>query len=204
MADPCVLTLVRHGETSANLDGVWHGSTDTPLTDRGRAQAERVGGYIRDHCADAVAIYSSPLQRAHHTARSISQAVGLEIALDASLVEFDLGAWEGKTYRELFETHKLWDHMKSDPHFAPHGGESPRGVTDRFCQALAGIAARHPSERAIVVAHGGVLSMVFAELLDGDYSQWRRVMNNCAVSELILEPTPRLLSFNHTDHLEGL
>ena len=27
-----VLTLVRHGQTSANLDSVWHGSSDTPLT----------------------------------------------------------------------------------------------------------------------------------------------------------------------------
>ena len=38
---PAILTLVRHGETSANTDGVWHGSTDTPLSERGRAQADK-------------------------------------------------------------------------------------------------------------------------------------------------------------------
>ena len=51
---------------------------------------------------------------------------------------------------------------------------------------------------------GGALSMVLADLLDGDYTQWRRVMDNCAVSELVIEPQPALLSFNHTAHLDDL
>jgi broad specificity phosphatase PhoE len=55
-----------------------------------------------------------------------------------------------------------------------------------------------------VVAHGGVLSMVLAALLDGDYSQWKRVMHNCAVSELVIDPSPALLSFNQCEHLEGI
>ena len=59
-----VLTLVRHGETSANLDGVWHGSTDTPLTERGRLQAERVAEYLAHRHPDATTVYSSPLARA--------------------------------------------------------------------------------------------------------------------------------------------
>ena len=41
-------------------------------------------------------------------------------------------------------------------------------------------------------------------LLDGDYTQWKRVMHNCAVSELVIEPEPALLSFNVTEHLEGI
>ena len=56
----------------------------------------------------------------------------------------------------------------------------------------------------MVVSHGGALSMAFAELLDGDYTRWQRSMDNCAVSELVLEPLPDLLSFNHTEHLRGL
>ena len=48
------------------------------------------------------------------------------------------------------------------------------------------------------------MSMTFAHILDGDYTNWDRVMHNCAVSELALEPAPRLISFNTTDHLEGI
>jgi probable phosphoglycerate mutase len=198
-----ILTLVRHGETAANLEGVWHGSTDAPLTPRGREQAIRVASFLRDRHADASAIYASPLLRARETARAIAEHLALGLRLEAKLAEYDLGAWEGKSYRELHERHHLWDEMKRDPDFAPHGGESPREVTERMTAALRRIGAEHPGERVIVVAHGGALSMALAAILDGDYTRWR-VMANCAVSELVLDPAPELLSFNQTGHLDGL
>lgn len=203
-AGRATLVVVRHGETSANLDGVWHGSTDTPLTERGHAQAGRVASFVAESYSDATALYCSDLQRARHTAEPISRALGLEPLLEPGLREYDLGSWEGKTYRELHEVHRLWHHMRDDPHFAPHGGESPFTVAERFTGTLRRIAASHGGERVIVVAHGGALSMAFAELLDGDYTQWKRVMDNCAVSELCLHPTPSLPRFNHIDHLKGL
>jgi broad specificity phosphatase PhoE len=199
-----ILTLVRHGETTANLEGVWHGSTDGPLTERGREQALRVAGFLLERCADAEALYASPLLRARETARAIAEALGLELRLDPGLAEYHLGSWEGKTYRELHERHRLWDEIRRDPDFAPHGGESPRQVTERLTQALLRIGGSHAGRRVIVVAHGGALSMALAAILDGDYTRWRRVMANCAVSELVLEPEPELLSFNQTGHLEGL
>lgn len=198
------LVIVRHGETSANLDGVWHGSTDTPLTERGRAQAERVAAYLAERYADAGALYSSDLQRARHTAEPIRRALGLDLRLEAGLREYDLGSWEGKTYRELHEVHRLWHHMRGDPDFAPHGGESPLAVARRFTGTLRRIAASHGEQRVVVVAHGGALSMAFAELLDGDYTRWKRVMDNCAVSELVLHPTPALPCFNQVDHLRDV
>jgi broad specificity phosphatase PhoE len=199
-----LLTLVRHGETSANLDGVWHGSIDTPLTERGRRQAERLASCLAEQHADATALYSSPLVRARDTANAIAARLGLPLRIDADLSEYDLGSWEGLSYAELAGRHRLWDRIKEDPDFAPHGGESPRRVAERYTGSLRRIAARHPRERVIVVGHGGALSMGLAALLDGDYTQWKRVMHNCAVSELVIEPSPTLLSFNQIAHLEGI
>jgi len=199
-----ILTLVRHGETSANLSGVWHGSTDAPLNDRGREQALRVARFLQGRHSDWSALYTSPLLRAHDTARAIGLPLGLEPRVERGLVEYHLGSWEGKSYRELHETHRLWDEMRRDPDFAPHGGESPRQVTERLTSALRRIGVQHPGERVIVVTHGGALSMALAAILDGDYTRWRRVMSNCAVSELVFEPAPELLSFNQTDHLDGV
>lgn len=198
------LVVVRHGETSANLDGVWHGSTDTALTERGHVQAARVAAYLAEAYADAVAVYSSDLQRARHTAEPIGRALGLPVELDPGLREFDLGSWEGKTYRDLHEQYRLWHHMRADPHFAEHGGESPLGVTERFTAALRRISVAHPDQRVVVVGHGGALSLCFAALLDGDYTRWGRVMENCAVSELCLHPAPALPAFNRTAHLDGV
>lgn len=39
------LTLVRHGETTANRDGITQGQLDTDLTELGRSQAGRIGAY---------------------------------------------------------------------------------------------------------------------------------------------------------------
>ena len=93
--------------------------------------------------------------------------------------------------------------MREDPDFAPHGGESPRQVVERFVGTLRAIALRHSGERVVIVTHGAALSMALGALLEGDYSKWSRVIDNCAVSELVLEPAPSLLLFNHVDHLTG-
>jgi 2,3-bisphosphoglycerate-dependent phosphoglycerate mutase len=204
MLPSTVLTIVRHGETSANVDGVWHGSTDTPLTERGLRQAQCVADLIAKTRSDVSAIYASPLTRAFHTAQAIGAGVGLAPQVDPDLAEFGLGAWEGKTFRELHSVHRLWDLMREDPDAAPHGGETPRGVTERFLTALHRIAARHPSQRVVVVAHGGALSMAFGALLDDDLTRWRRIMDNCALTELVLAPRPALLTFNLTTHLDGI
>jgi len=204
MADRTRLTLVRHGETSANLTGVWHGSTDTPLSERGRRQAERVAEHLAATCSGAVALYASPLQRALHTAEAIGRALRLEPQLEPGITEFDLGSWEEKTYRELAETHRLWQNMAADPDFAPHGGESARDVVLRFHASLERMQADHPGERVILVSHGGAMAIALGALLRGQLGQWYEPMHNCAVSELVLEPEPALLRFNAHEHLEGI
>jgi probable phosphoglycerate mutase len=200
-SEQTILTLVRHGQTSANLDAVWHGSSDTPLTDHGQEQALRVAGFLAEHSADASEIYASPLIRAQHTAAPIAKHLGLTVQIDENLREYDIGSWEGKTFQELQEVHRLWDHIATNLDFAPHGGESPRQVLERMTTCLHGLHARHKGKRIIIVTHGGALAMTLGRLL-GDESRFVHVMKNCAVTELVLEPAPELLSFNLVAHLE--
>jgi broad specificity phosphatase PhoE len=65
------------------------------------------------------------------------------------------------------------------------------------------LAAHRARASGAVVTHGGAISLALAHLLDDDYSNWNRVMHNCAVSELVFAPEPQLLRFNHTAHLEA-
>ena len=198
---PGLLTIVRHGQTSANVDGVWHGSIDTPLTDHGRLQAASVGAHIEAHYRPVTHVYASPLARAHHTARAIAGPLSLEPTLLPELAEYHLGDWEGLPFAVLHQEKRLFERMREDPHFAPHGGETPKQVGDRLAGALRDISERHRGERVVVVSHGGALSIAFGVLLDGNYAQWDRMMKNCAITELALAPAPRLLSFNATAHL---
>jgi probable phosphoglycerate mutase len=183
---------------------VWQGSTDSPLSDRGLRQAECLAQFMGQQYSSAVALYSSHLQRARHTAQAIGATLNLPLRIDEDLREYDLGSWEGKSYAELFQKHRLWHHIRTDPHFAPHGGESPRQVADRFTGVLRRIVQAHPGGCIVVVAHGGALSMALAELVEGDYTKWGRVMDNCAVTELALNPEPELVHFNLNAHLEGI
>lgn len=197
-----VLTLVRHGETSANVEGVWHGSTDTALTELGQRQAVRVAEHLSRTHRDACAVYSSPLERARHTAAPIAAGLDLEVQVEEDLREYHLGEWEGVSYAELTSRHRLFKRMQADPDWKPGGGESARQVAERLSGALQAVAHRHPGRRVVVVSHGGGLTLALGLLLDRDPSTWRRVMSNCAVTELAFEPEPRLLAFNETQHLE--
>lgn len=196
-----LLTIVRHGQTSANLEGVWHGSTNTPLTDHGHRQAAAVGAFIAANHRPITHVYASPLDRAHHTAQAIATPLTLTPTLDPDLAEYDLGRWEGLPFKTLWEEKRLFENMKRDPGFNPHGGESPKQVGDRLAGALQRIAERHAGERVVVVSHGGALSIAFGVLLDNDYTRWDRMMSNCAITELAFAPRPELISFNHVDHL---
>ena len=196
-----ILTIVRHGQTSANIDRVWHGSTNTPLTDHGTRQAAAAARWIETHHHPVAGVYASPLDRAHHTAQAIGLPLGLTPEIEPDLVEYDLGSWEGETFATLHRDRKLFENMQIDPHFRPHGGESPKQVGDRLAGALRRIADRHPGERVVVVSHGGALSIALGLLIDRDYRSWNRMMANCAISELVLEPAAELLTFNQTHHL---
>src|SRR5690606_19677200 len=94
------LLMVRHGQTRANIDKVWHGITDTALTDLGHEQARRLGDYFQ-RIATPDVIYASPLQRARDTAKAIAERHRLELNLDERLIEFSLGEWEGIKFDDI-------------------------------------------------------------------------------------------------------
>jgi broad specificity phosphatase PhoE len=99
----CIL-LVRHGETEWNLQRRYQGRSDSPLTERGIAQAHAIGRLLRTLLDAASArIVASPLGRARRTAEIIREhlpaASGL--LLDDRLRELSIGSWDGLTYYEI-------------------------------------------------------------------------------------------------------
>ena len=165
--------------------------------------ARRVAAWLAVHHKDAAALYASPLSRALHTAQAISDALALDVREERDLAEYCLGDWEGRRYSDLHKTERMWERMGEDPDYAPPGGESPRRVATRVANALRRIAAAHAGERVITVSHGGAMTLGLGLLLDGVANAWTRILENCSVSELVLEPEVRLLSFNRVEHLNG-
>ncbi len=179
--------LIRHGETTGNVDGLWHGRLDAPLTPRGRRQvdatARRMAELAQEYGLDA--FYVSPLPRAQSTAAAIAAATGFAPQVDEGLTEFDLGDWEGRSFVELREVEDLWNRWQREPDFAPPNGESPVTFAQRVVATMHRLADAHPGQTVLVVTHGGFLSNLLGAWLEGRPGDWRRWdPHNCAISVL--------------------
>jgi broad specificity phosphatase PhoE len=188
---PTRLILVRHAETEANLEQLWQGDLDAPLTRRGllqvEATAQRLAEMHRQEPFDL--FYVSPLPRAQSTAAAIAQATALPILIEDGLREFGLGDWEGRSLRELREMEDLWGRWDVDPAFAPPNGESPVSFNRRALQMLNELAQRHQGQSVLIVTHGAFISSVLATWLGGDPRNWRSYdPPNCAISIIALTP----------------
>lgn len=182
-----MIILVRHAETQANVEQLWHGKLDAPLTERGLLQVTATATYMQQLVGHypVTAFYVSPLPRAQSTAAAIGQAIGLPPIIDENLREFDLGDWEGRSFLELKEMENLWARWRMDPSFAPPNGESPILFNQRAIQAIQGLADRHPDAIVLAVTHGALLCNVLATWFGDGPADWRRwEPQNCAISIL--------------------
>ena len=195
------LLLVRHGQTSANIDKIWHGSTDTPLTELGHEQARKLAKYFPNIMRPDV-VYASPLQRAHHTARAIADAHQLEVNLDPRLREFCLGDWEGVKFEQIDLTHDSEGRLYSDPDFSPPNGDSQHAVRNRMVEAIDEILSRHRDQNVVLVSHGVALGIALSHFLHQDTTRWLDYSHrNTAYSEFC--PVERkLLLYNQTAHYD--
>lgn len=97
--------LVRHGETAWSLSGQHTGRTDMPLTPAGEAAARGVAEGLKGLSFSAV--WSSPSQRAYNT--SVLAGFGAQSVRNDDLQEWDYGAYEGRTTRDILAERPGWN-----------------------------------------------------------------------------------------------
>ena len=199
---PARLLLVRHGQIAANVTRRWHGSTDEDLTDLGREQARQVADHLARMHANAVAVYTSPAKRARDTAEPIAQALGVPLVLEPGLAEYAIGVLENESYDDLVERHRFFEQADTDLAWAPSGGESLGSVGERVVSAWRTIARAHPGKVVVVVSHGAALASGLAMLLHDDPRGWPRYhVRNASVTEIEVEPMPRVVAFDVVEHV---
>lgn len=172
------ITLVRHGQSTANRDGILQGQMDSPLSELGRRQASQLGDWFtrREMAWDAV--YCSPLSRARDTATIITEHTGMNAAVEnADLAEINAGAMQGKTGPVLRAEHPSFYARGLDGlgDYAEFGGESYEAVQARARRFIALLTERHGAraDRVLLVSHGGLMFQL--------------------TKLLICEPVPRVL-----------
>lgn len=177
------LYLVRHGETEYNHAFRFQGQTDIPLNKAGLAQAERVGEFFRT--IPLAAVYCSSLQRARDTAQAIGRGKELEPVVRDAFREIDFGEWEGKNSSFLQETYgKEWKNFFAAPaETRVPGGESMKDVQLRAYPALQDILDAHPEGDVALVAHGGIIRVLFCAMLGLDLNRmWHLHVGNASTT----------------------
>ncbi|WP_370552915.1 adenosylcobalamin/alpha-ribazole phosphatase [Edwardsiella tarda] len=158
------LYLVRHGQTQANLDGVYCGRSNLPLTAQGQLQAQAVAHQLQGVTFDVA--YASRLLRTQQTLRPIIGEQGA-FHVHAGLDEMDFGDWELRHHRDLAREQSAAYQAWCDDwrHAAPPQGESFTAFSARVTATLDELVARHAGQRVLLVAHQGVLALLCAHLL---------------------------------------
>ena len=199
------ILLLRHGQIQANVDGHWHGSTDSVLTDFGVRQAKETGSFLEKN-ANIGKVFSSPLQRCLHTAHHASGFDLEDIEIVPGFAEMSIGDWEGTPYKLLAEKYDFINRSTFDVNYAAPKGESIQQVFTRFESALTSMPDNlELSQDILVVSHGAALAIALAGLVDGDITKWQNYyFSNCSLTELHLDPKPTLGQLNSSAHLASL
>jgi len=198
------IIAVRHGETAWNVDTRIQGHLDIALNDTGHWQARQVARALADE--PLAAVYTSDLQRAHATALAIAQASGAPLVAEPGLRERSFGTLEGRTFAEieteLPEQARRW--RQRDPHFAPEGGETLVQLRGRIAATTHRLAAQHSGGLIVLVAHGGVLDVLY-RLATGQELQAPRTwqLANASINRLLWTPQGlTLVGWADTQHLD--
>ncbi len=173
--------LLRHGETEYNAQQRLLGRLDLSLNEKGRGQARRVVDFFRG--VDLKAIYCSPLKRCLETAAPVAEAQSLEVEIMEGLMEVDMGEWDGRSIKELFEREgeAVGNWMRNPSSVAIPGGESFDAARERVMAAIGEITSRNPGgEQVLVVSHGGPIRGVLCEALRMDLDSMFRLQIDLA------------------------
>jgi broad specificity phosphatase PhoE len=202
--------LVRHGQSRGNAEGRFGGHTDTPLSARGRRQAEATAKALASE--KFTAIYSSDLKRAVETASPLARLTRAPLEAADAFRERSVGVMEGLTFEEAAAQypeqyaallHRDFEHVLL-------GGESYRQTLDRASKKLDEAIEKHKGGRIAVFTHTGAICILILHLMGAlDSPELKPVWiatSNCGISRFDLRDDGfvRVLALNDTRHLIGI
>jgi len=151
MSERTTVHVMRHGEVY-NPDGILYGRLDGyHLSDRGKAQAEKVADALADN--DIVLVVASPLQRAQETAAPVAARHNLAVETDDDLVE-SLNIFEGKRVSPgdgALRDPRNWKYLVNP--FKPSWGEPYKDIAARMTTAVDKARAKAAGHEAVCVSH---------------------------------------------------
>lgn len=201
-----LLLLIRHGENDYTKKHKLAGYTpNVHLNERGQSQAQALADGLKD--VPIKAIYSSPLERAVETATPIATVRGLELQIEAGLLETNVGKWQGRSLAAL-RLQKHWKVVQS----APSRAQFPEGETFYECQtrivtALDAISRKYkPQDIVACVFHADPIKLAVAHYIGLPLDHFQRL--SCDTGSLtalyVSEAGANLIKLNQRPPFEFL
>ena len=170
--------LIRHGQTTGDLEDRYGGDYDDHLTEEGKAQARGLADKLKDSGIEI--IFCSPKIRAQETAEIVSKKIKCKVEVVHGIRERNMyGFLTGMVKGEARE--KYLEHVAAlkDHHHAVPGSENYEHFSERVERTFKEIS-KQPYRTIAVISHGGVIGYVFREILKmGDVK-----INDCGFAEL--------------------
>jgi probable phosphoglycerate mutase len=191
-----MIILIRHGQTTANADGLLVGRSDPHLTALGERQARALVPYLEG----VEEVWVSPLARARETATLALP--DFEPAIAESFIEVDYGDLDGLRVSDI--SPKQWRAFEHVHDAAIGGGESLAAVDRRVHAQLESLLGDsngllHSSHRHLaIVSHvSPIKSAVVWALGVAPSTAWRTRLDNGSITTIAARAaTPQLVRFN--------
>ncbi|MBD0389768.1 MAG: histidine phosphatase family protein [Nostoc sp. C3-bin3] len=212
--------IVRHGQSGYNTERRIQGRTDaSTLTEKGRNDASKVGKALSNILFNA--IYSSPLQRAKHTADIIHSELATHpeqsavIQVSDLLLEIDLPLWAGlltaEVKQKFADDYRTWHQRPDELRMLLNDAQGTRehfpvlALYEQARQFWQETLSQHQGETILIVGHNGINRALISTALGIPASRYHSIQqSNCGITVLnfaggLGEPV-QLESLNQTQH----
>jgi len=161
------IIFLRHAQAKNNTERILAGRTEgVPLTDTGIKQAEQTAELLKH--MNISAIYSSPIERAKHTAEIAGKHNSLDVTIDDRLNELDMGKFTGMPYDEIFQSHGnvFMKFYNGELEIAHNGVETFPDVKKRILGIVDHVIEKHPDENVLLVTHMDPIKAMLSTIVD--------------------------------------
>ena len=162
-----MIIFLRHAQAENNTKRILAGRIEgVPLTKVGIEQAGRIAKYLKP--LNISAIYSSPIERASHTAEIVAKNNSLDYELDDRLTEIEMGRFTRMNYDDMFAKYGniFLKFYENDPVIAEHEVETFPEVQRRVLDMVTHVVKKHKNENVIFVTHMDPIKSMLSIVMD--------------------------------------
>ena len=179
-----MIIFLRHAQAKNNVERILAGRTKgIPLTEAGIHQAEKISTFLQP--LKISTIYSSPIERALHTAEIVANKLDLGCKIDDRLTEIEMGSFSGMQYDEMFAKYGnvFLKFYQDSPLIQKNGVETFSSVKKRVLDMVNYCSKKHEGQNILLVTHmDPIKAMISTVLQPKPESLYELVIRNASLT----------------------